>query len=357
MALRESERRLHDFAEAGSDWFWEMDENYNYTWFSDNFARSLGIKAETRYGQNRLDLIAEWGEEDGAERHRRCLDQRKSFRNEITRPKMEDGRRFWLCTSGTPLFDGEGKFRGYRGVSSNVTEEITFRDEAASHAGRVAAAMDGINETMALFDDQDRLIFCNQAFRELNRHIIDNMSPDFTYEELVRANIAHGRFADDKEQAEESVQQRLRQYYKPKGPVDLEIEGGIWLRSNIQILENGERVLTVNDITGLKQAEADLRAAKELAEQANRAKSMFLANMSHELRTPLNAISGFSEIIERELFGALGDRRYTEYAQDIRVSGQHLLAIINDILDLSRIEEGQDELVESVNDVADVVDA
>ena len=357
MALRESERRLHDFAEAGPDWFWEMDENYNYTWFSDNFERSLGIKAETRYGRNRLDLIAEWADEDGLERHRQCLDQRRSFQNEISRPKTNDGREIWLRASGSPFFDDEGNFRGYRGISSDVTEDMAFRQRAKSEAERVAAAMNGLNETMALFDDQDRLIFCNDAFRELNHQIIDIIAPGMTFEELLRTNITRGNFVNAPTQAEEFIQQRLRQFYQPDGPVDLEMQSGVWVRTNIQLLENGERVLTVNDITGLKQAEADFRAAKEQAEQANRAKSMFLANMSHELRTPLNAISGFSEIIGQELFGPLGDARYGEYAHDIHASGQHLLAIINDILDLSRIEEGQDELDESENAVSKIVDA
>ncbi|MBL6951759.1 MAG: PAS-domain containing protein [Alphaproteobacteria bacterium] len=357
VALRESERRLHDFAEAGADWFWEMDENYNYTWFSDNFERSLGIKAGARYGQSRFDLIAEWADEDGEARHRQCLEQRKPFRNIISRPKTEDDRQFWLRASGAPFFDTEGNFRGYRGVSSDITEDIAFRERTKSDAERIATTMDGMNETMALFDDQNQLIFCNQAFRELNHQIIDIIAPGITFEELVRANADLGRFADGKDQAEAFVQQRLRQFQQPDGPVDIEFEGEIWVRSNIQLLENGERVLTVVDITGLRQAETDLRTAKDLAEQANRAKSMFLANMSHELRTPLNAISGFSEIIGQELFGPLGDPRYTEYAQDIHASGGHLLAIINDILDLSRIEEGQDELENSENAVGDILAA
>lgn len=357
-ALDESQRRLHDFAEAGVDWFWETDENYNYTWFSDNFERRLGIKAETRYGQNRFDLIAEWGSEEDAAQHLKCLDERQSFRNVVSRPKLEDGAVFWIRASGAPFYDGEGKFLGYRGISSDITEEVAFREQANSNAERVTAAMNGLHDAMALFDERDRLIFCNNAFRELNHQIADIISPGVTFEDLVRANLARGRFASaSRDQDDAFLRNRLEQFYNPTGPVDNQIDNGIWIRSNVQILENGERVLTVNDITGLKQVEAELRAAKELAEHGNRAKSMFLANMSHELRTPLNAISGFSEIIAQELFGPLGDSRYGEYAQDIHASGQHLLAIINDILDLSRIEEGQDALDESENTVSSIIEA
>ncbi|HLB79634.1 MAG TPA: HAMP domain-containing sensor histidine kinase, partial [Dongiaceae bacterium] len=98
------------------------------------------------------------------------------------------------------------------------------------------------------------------------------------------------------------------------------------------------------------------RAAKETAEQASRAKSDFLANMSHELRTPLNAILGFSETIAGELFGPIGQPRYTSYARDIHASGTHLLAIINDILDLSKIEAGKYEIRPEPVEVAALVD-
>ncbi|MFP6740262.1 MAG: PAS domain-containing protein, partial [Alphaproteobacteria bacterium] len=108
------------------------------------------------------------------------------------------------------------------------------------------------------------------------------------------------------------------------------------------------------DITLAKQAEEDLRAAKEHAEIANRTQSEFLANMSHELRTPLNAVIGFSEIIMGEMFGPVGNQKYTEYATDINTSGAHLLALINDILDLAKVEAGKAELHEETVDVSRV---
>jgi PAS domain S-box-containing protein len=114
---------------------------------------------------------------------------------------------------------------------------------------------------------------------------------------------------------------------------------------------------TVIDITERKRTEEALVAAKREAEIASRAKSQFLAAMSHELRTPLNAVLGFSEMIRLESLGPLGNPRYAEYAKDIHESGEHLLALINDILDLEKVESGTDDLNEEWIDVADTVRA
>jgi PAS domain S-box-containing protein len=112
---------------------------------------------------------------------------------------------------------------------------------------------------------------------------------------------------------------------------------------------------TGTDVTRERLAQQALHQAKEQAESASRAKSEFVANISHELRTPLNAILGFAEIIRDRLLGPIGDPRYAEYARDIHTSGSHLLGIINDILDLSKVEAGRLELIEEIVDVQNIV--
>jgi signal transduction histidine kinase len=119
----------------------------------------------------------------------------------------------------------------------------------------------------------------------------------------------------------------------------------MWVSESVRSVRNAAGELrfyeaTARDITALKEAEAQLVAAKEQAEAASHAKSEFLANMSHELRTPLNAIIGFSELMEGGFFGPLPPR-YAEYAHDISSSARHLLEVINDILDLAKVEAGQ----------------
>jgi signal transduction histidine kinase len=114
-------------------------------------------------------------------------------------------------------------------------------------------------------------------------------------------------------------------------------------------------VSVYSDITEIKVWERRLMQARSQAETANRSKSDFLANMSHELRTPLNAIIGFSEIISRELFGPIGNQKYREYMTDIHRSSLHLLSIINDVLDMSKIEAGKLELSREGLNITDVV--
>jgi len=142
---------------------------------------------------------------------------------------------------------------------------------------------------------------------------------------------------------------------RPIGQVDRGITGAVAIFRDVT--ESNRRTEALRALTAaLEQRAAELEREKLRAESANRVKSQFLANMSHELRTPLNAIIGFSELLEQEIFGPLGEKQM-EYVKSVLESGQHLLALINDILDLSRIEAGRTDLRREPMQIATVVDA
>ncbi|MEP4803625.1 MAG: ATP-binding protein, partial [Hyphomicrobiales bacterium] len=119
--------------------------------------------------------------------------------------------------------------------------------------------------------------------------------------------------------------------------------------------DNQRLCVVLRDITQWKRAEDDLIAARHNAEKANTAKSDFLAKISHEIRTPLNAILGFSEVIMEERFGPIGNPRYKDYINDIHTSGAHVINLVNDMLDISKIEAGQLELSFAAVDLGDVL--
>jgi len=137
----------------------------------------------------------------------------------------------------------------------------------------------------------------------------------------------------------------------------------VWLESRVRYVMNSETgepehaISVTRDISRRKAFEDELLAAREKAESANYTKSRFLANMSHELRTPLNAIIGFSDIMVREMFGPIGNQRYSEYAKLVHESGSLLLDLINDLLDMSKIEAGKYELHLEDFQVSEPIDA
>ena len=215
-------------------------------------------------------------------------------------------------------------------------------------------AIDRIGEAVAFFDDQNRLVLCNEAFRLLYPHAMSLMVAGSTNAEIISAAVAGGDIDLMGETLEDfikhSSEASQRQVWR-----EFRLGNGRWIKSHDSFTEDGFRVAVKIDITEQKTREEALTAAKEMAEVANRSKTEFLANISHELRTPLNAIIGFSEIIRNEIFGPLGSPQYKEYMNDVLDSAKHLLGVINDILDVAKAEAGKLELQEGMVVIAELV--
>ncbi len=224
-------------------------------------------------------------------------------------------------------------------------DERRHRDELQKSHELLLRVIDAMPVMVCATDRDDRFVFVNSSFaRRFGTAPAEMIGKTFT----ALRDDAENRAATDRHR-------QIIAGIRPPGPWEEEIVAPTGQRrvllNNLALLrdEGGRPSLVVSaalDITDRKEGELALIAAKEEAELASRSKTEFLANMSHELRTPLNAIIGFSQLMAEEVMGPLGSARYTSYARDIAASGQHLLRIISDILDVSKLEAGKLDLEE-----------
>ncbi len=216
---------------------------------------------------------------------------------------------------------------------------------------RLLDAIGSLHEGFALYDAEDRLVLCNDNYRRMFPAVATLLTAGWRFDDIMQAHArpaATGRCTEP----EAWVDEMISRHHNPGAPYELLRPDGRWLQIGERRTNEGGVATIISDISELKRRQQELLRAKEEADLANRSKSEFLANMSHELRTPLNAVIGFADMMESQLFGPLGHENYCSYAADIRRSGEHLLSVINDILDMARIEAGKAELNEEMVDLA-----
>src|SRR5215208_6154430 len=256
------------------------------------------------------------------------------------------------------------------GIAVDITEQKSLAEKTVEADLRLRDAIETIPEAFVLWDAEDRLVLCNSHFQRLHKLPDTAVTPGTSYETVIEVGSMP------------EVRTRLQEtgaHAPGARTFEAQLEDGSWLHISERRTKDGGYVSVGTDITRIKaheqklvdndvrlratvidlkgsQAELERQAVeladlaekysqeKTRAEEANQAKSKFLANMSHELRTPLNAIIGFSEIMGSGMFGTLGSEKYEEYCHDILTSGHYLLEVINDILDMSKIEAGRMKL-------------
>ena len=200
------------------------------------------------------------------------------------------------------------------------------------------------SEAFALFDQDDRLLMWNENYRRILSLPDGELYRGARRVDILRQCAPPVDVANGERTLGEWIDAQLHLHAATPATVVEQLSNGRSLKSSARMTGRGHTATTHIDITELKDHEGALIRAQEEAVQANAAKSEFLANMSHELRTPLNAIIGFSEVMMNQLLGKIGTPRYLEYSKNIHDSGRHLLDLISDILDLSRVEAGKMEL-------------
>jgi two-component system cell cycle sensor histidine kinase PleC len=241
-------------------------------------------------------------------------------------------------------------------IYNDVTERKRRDDVITENSALLSATLDNMDQGLVVIDSAHRAKLWNNRLIEMFKLPPDVMRVGRPFRDVMRYFIESAGTPAD--QVEERLAERMVELEGEPMPVlDRHRADGRVIERRRRVMPQGGSVITYGDVTARKRGEVALRHAKEEAEIASRSKTEFLANMSHELRTPLNAIIGFSDILARQLFGPLGQDRYTEYAKDIHDSGQHLLSLINDVLDISKIEVNKIDLAVEPIDVPAAIDS
>jgi two-component system cell cycle sensor histidine kinase PleC len=351
-----SERRFRGAVEAARCGVWDWDLESGQILLSDYMADLMGLE---RTGTVSAEAMLERIHPRYRAAVEHALRQAETFGAfEVSFPVPDaQGHARWIDARGQARGErGEDGFTSILGIALDTTEARRAKAHAQAAESRLRDGIESVSDAFVLFDRHGRLILSNQAFQDAF-----GFGPGVVRKGALKADLNRiAGLAIKSEQAAPGGRAGAR---------EVELHDGRWLQLVERFTSDGGSVVTAADITAIKQKEAERQRATERlhvtiteledreeklsllarkyeiamtrAEAANQAKSEFLANMSHELRTPLNAINGFSEIMAGEMFGPLGDPRYKGYAADILRSGQHLLSLINDILDMAKIEAGK----------------
>jgi two-component system, cell cycle sensor histidine kinase PleC len=359
--------RIDTALNRGRCGLWDWDLARGRVFWSHSMFDILGLPAKDdllTFGE--IDTLVHHGDIDLYDLARQLVDGEVQSIDHAFRMRHADGRWLWL-RARCELARQEGETGLHLiGIAVDITEQKTLVERTTTADLRLRDAIETIPEAFVLWDADNRLAMCNSYFQELHRLPDAAVTAGTPYEAVVAAGkkpIIRTTIAN-----EDGQKQGARTF-------EAQLNDGRWMHISERRTKDGGYVSVGTDITKIKQHEQrlmegekrriatinDLRQSQEAlkrqtaalaelaskyaeeksrAEEANQTKSRFLANMSHELRTPLNAIIGFSEIMESAMFGPLGAQKYCEYSRDIRESGQYLLDVINDILDMSKIEAG-----------------
>lgn len=268
------------------------------------------------------------------------------------------------------------------GIAEDITEQKKIEYDNKQKDIRLHDAIENLPQAFVLWDENYKLVMCNSKYQQLHQLDKAVIKPGMDYSDLMN-NASTPKISNQLVRTldDENTTRTL----------EAQLEDGRWLQINERHTKDGGFVSVGTDITSIKLHEnkliesekrlmatvSDLRKSqrnleiqkqkkaemaekysieRNRAEAANKTKSEFLANISHELRTPLNAIIGFSEVMNENLFGPLGSEKYQEYARDIHESGSYLLGMINDVLDMSKIEAGRIELSHEVFNLDEMIE-
>lgn len=340
--LAKSEAQFRGLVEGANDVIWSFDLDGLYTYLSPQFETLFGWKPSEWIGKSFVDLV----HPDDLEiliknNHQYILAGEISHNFEI-RHLHRDGHYVWVRISATAIKNEQGTIIGRQGILSDISDlkQAEIGLQASENRFRRVFASNIVG--MMFTDFSGQIIDANDRFLEITGYSREDLNNHRINWAAITPpeHVANDYKAIEHLRLYGAIDPWEKEYYRPDGS-RIPVLIGVALLSDNQ--NDSSCVCVVVDITDRKQYEAQLQQTNLELARATRMKDEFLANMSHELRTPLNAILGMSEAMQEEIFGSLNQKQH-QSVQTIEKSGTHLLALINDILDVAKIESGKIEL-------------
>jgi two-component system cell cycle sensor histidine kinase PleC len=358
--------RLETALRRGACGLWDWDIARGRIYWSDSMYALLGYQRQHEYlSFGAVNALVHPDDGDlyslarGLAAAQTCVDH-------AFRMRGADGAYVWLRARAEVMPDATDGGRHLVGIATDITEQRALEETNAASDMRLRDAVEAISEAFVLWDTGNRLVLCNSKFRHLHALSPEDAQSGRSYTDVMGRGVLPQVRRESPEAGLALTDMAARTF-------EAELTDGRWLQISERRTKDGGYVSVGTDITSLKRHQEQLQASerelietvkdlkrsrrtlelqtqqladlaeryldqKAAAEAASQAKSEFLANMSHELRTPLNAIIGFADVMENAVLGPLGTPRYTEYCRDIRESGSHLLSMIDDILNMARLE-------------------
>jgi len=349
--------QLKEFSSQHSLWFWEMDKDLRFTYLSEENKAVTGYDPRLYIGRKRLEIAAEAKNRDKWVAHTADLEAHKEIKEYAYNLVTSNDKLLRIKINGKPFYDQDGTFQGYRGNGRDVTKEYEDQVNLTSSQQQLQAILDNVVEAVIVIDEKSKIKTFNPAAetmfgyteQDIIGHSINKMMTGHDHDH-------HDQYMKDYEQTGMAkilgVRERELQAVRKNGeifPIELNIaEFFIGSKRNF--------IGTIRDISRRKNTENKLRQSMQDVKNANQAKSEFLAALSHEFRTPLNSIIGFSELIMGRYLGISDLKFYEDYVKDIHGSSQHLLSLVNDVLDLSAIEAGKRDIDRVEIDINNCID-
>lgn len=334
------QQRFKDVVEETGNFVWEIDTSGRFVYLSDNVEEILGYNQADMVGHTLFDFIAIHDRDEVTNWYKNQVELQENFEQLEVRSITSIGNEVWLRLGGAPVYSDE-KFIGYRGIGSDVTQALREEKNLREQRERLEYAVTGASDGIWDWDLETNQVYYSPVwFRMLGYDSDEFPNTLDTWSQLLHVDdmpVAQRAVHDHLEGLTESYKVAFRMQHKKGHHVWVEARGkAIKNEKGVPIRFVGVHTL----IQEKKEQEEKLEKARQMAEVASLSKSEFLANMSHEIRTPMNAILGMADLLMMTEL----DNQQSKYCQVLTSSADVLLSLINDILDLAKVESGKIEL-------------